>query len=318
MRILLTGASGCIGHYLAEALIQETEDELFLLVRNPGKLTLEFSRPGIHILQGDLREIDRFAEILGTINVAILAATAWGGTREVFDTNVTATWRLIQLLDPKICQQIIYFSTASILDVAHRLLPQAGEIGTDYIRSKYLCYQKLQQVEGLAIATLFPTLVLGGDDRKPKSHLTAGLPDVVKWVDLLRWFRADGSFHYIHARDIAAIALHFLRSSPIQGDFILGNDRTTVNDLVEAICAYRGKRIYLRIPLSFALANVFIVLFRIQMAAWDRFCLRTRHFSHQHPVNPASFGLPQYCPTLFEAFCLCGVEEMSGKGDKKG
>ncbi|NET54014.1 MAG: NmrA family NAD(P)-binding protein [Merismopedia sp. SIO2A8] len=37
-RILITGASGCIGQYITEALVQETEYELFLLVRNPLKL----------------------------------------------------------------------------------------------------------------------------------------------------------------------------------------------------------------------------------------------------------------------------------------
>ncbi|MEO1184834.1 MAG: NAD(P)-dependent oxidoreductase, partial [Cyanobacteria bacterium J06636_27] len=30
-RILVTGASGCIGHYISELLIQETQHELYLL-----------------------------------------------------------------------------------------------------------------------------------------------------------------------------------------------------------------------------------------------------------------------------------------------
>ena len=61
-RILVTGASGCIGHYLSEALIQETEHELYLLVRNPNKLQLDTqSRPGITVLQGDMGQIGQFA-----------------------------------------------------------------------------------------------------------------------------------------------------------------------------------------------------------------------------------------------------------------
>ncbi|XTZ12966.1 MAG: SDR family oxidoreductase, partial [cyanobacterium endosymbiont of Rhopalodia inflata] len=47
-RIFLTGASGCIGHYMTEALIQETAHELFLLVRNPEKLQVDYkARPNI-------------------------------------------------------------------------------------------------------------------------------------------------------------------------------------------------------------------------------------------------------------------------------
>ncbi|MDE5120331.1 MAG: SDR family oxidoreductase, partial [Trichodesmium sp. St19_bin1] len=37
-RIFITGASGCIGHYIVEFLIQNTHHELYLLVRNPDKL----------------------------------------------------------------------------------------------------------------------------------------------------------------------------------------------------------------------------------------------------------------------------------------
>ena len=89
-KIFVTGASGCIGHYMAETLIQETNHELYLLVRNPEKLKFDWkARPGINIIQGDMRDIDRHAELLQTMNVAIVAATAWGGTQEVFDVNVT-------------------------------------------------------------------------------------------------------------------------------------------------------------------------------------------------------------------------------------
>jgi len=180
-RIFLTGASGCIGHYIAEALIQETEHELYLLVRNPDKLGFDYeSRPGITILQADLRQIERFSALLKTMDVAILAATAWGGQQESFDINVVKTIRLMDLLDPSVCQQVIYFSTASVLDRNNKLLKEAGQLGTDYIRSKYNC---LMQLSKLAIApritTLFPTLVLGGDANKPYSHISAGIRDVV-------------------------------------------------------------------------------------------------------------------------------------------
>ena len=162
-RIFLTGASGCIGHYIAEALIQETEHELYLLVRNPDKLGFDYeARPGVTILRADLRQIERFADLLKTMDTAILAATAWGGSQEAFDINVVKTIRLMDLLDPALCEQVIYFSTASVLDQNNQLLKQARQLGTDYIRSKYDCLVRLSK---LAIApkftTVFPTLVLG-------------------------------------------------------------------------------------------------------------------------------------------------------------
>ncbi|MCY7393159.1 MAG: NAD(P)-dependent oxidoreductase, partial [Leptolyngbyaceae cyanobacterium CAN_BIN12] len=133
-RIFVTGASGCIGHYIVETLIQETNHDLFLLVRNPDKLKIDYTvRPGITVLQGNMREIEQFSDLLKTIDCAILIATAWGGPEEVYDINVVKTIRLLNLLDPEICQLVFYFSTASILDRNNQPLKEAGEVGTDYI-----------------------------------------------------------------------------------------------------------------------------------------------------------------------------------------
>lgn len=323
-RIFLTGASGCIGHYITEALIQETEHELYLLVRNPDKLGFDYeARPGITVLQGDLLQIERFGNLLKTMDVAILAATAWGGQQETFDVNVTKTTRLMELLNPAVCEQVIYFSTASVLDHNHQLLKEAGQLGTDYIRSKYDC---LGRSSKLAIApkitTLFPTLVLGGGANKPYSHLSSGIADVVKWVDLIRWFKGDGSFHFIHGRDIAQV-VRYLVDHPFAAydltaetdatptnRLVLGNQQVTVNQAIEEVCAYLDRKIYFRIPLSIWLANILIVLFRIQMASWDRFCLNYRHFTYQNPVNPGTFGLPTYCATFTDVLKISGIPEL--------
>lgn len=310
-RILVTGASGCIGHYLTEALIQGTEHELYLLVRNPKKLQVDTQyRPGVNVLQGDMREIGQFTELLKTIDTAVLTATAWGG-EDVFDINVSKTHELLNLLAPDICQQVIYFSTASVLDYHNKLLKEAGEIGTDYIRSKYECLSKLSK---LAIAPqttiLFPTLVLGGDAQKPYSHATSGLPEVTKWISLIRFFQADGSFHFIHARDIAQVVRYLIDHPPDNKQsrqFILGQERLTANQAVEEVCAYLNKKIYFRIPLSLSLANLLIVLFQIQVAAWDRFCIRYKHFTYENPVNPAKLGLPNYCATISDVLKISGI-----------
>lgn len=314
MRIFLTGASGCIGHYLAEALIQETKHELFLLVRNPNKLKFDYkARPGITILQGNLQEIEKYSELLKTIEVAILAATSWGGAVESFEINVLKTICLIELLDPKICEQVIYFSTASILDSNNNLLKEAGEIGTDYIRTKYECYSRLSKLAlASKITKVFPTLVFGGDENKPYSHIAAGLPDVVKWIGLIRWFKADGSFHFIHARDIAQVIKYLVDCPPSETSsrqFILGYQPTTVNEAIEEICAYFNKRIYFRIPLYVWLANFFIAVFRVQMAAWDRFLLNNRHSTYQNITSPESFGLTNYCSTVTDILKTRGISQ---------
>jgi len=314
-RILITGASGSIGHYVTEALIQETDLELYLLVRNPSKLRLNTqSRPGITVLPGDMRDITQFADLLKTIDVAVLAASEWGGPG-AFDINVTKPLELLSLLDPATCQQVIYFSTASILDRHHQPLKEAGELGTYYIRSKYDC---LQRLPGLAIAPritiLFPTLVVGGDAEKPYSYFSDALPKVAKWMNLIRFLSLDGSFHFIHGRDIAQV-VRYLIDHPATGreprSFVLGQEPLTVDQAVEEICAYLDKKIYFRIPVPLLLAKLVLILSQSRITAsdraWDRFCLSYRQCGYAHPTNPASFGLPNYCATLTDVLQLSGI-----------
>jgi len=319
-RILVTGASGCVGHYIADTLIQQTPHELFLLVRDPQKLRVDCeSRPGVNVLQGNMHDIERFSNLLKTIDVAVLTAAVWGGTAEVFDINVVKTIRLMNLLDPEICEQVIYFSTASILDHDLQPLKQAREIGTDYIRSKYDCHQRLAKLAiAPQITTVFPTLVFGGDDTKPYSHLSAGLPDLPKWINLARFFKVEGSFHFIHGHDIAQVIAYLIEHPPDidqPRELVLGGRPVTANQAIAAVCAYLGKRIYLRFPLPKPLIDLFIALFRVQMAAWDRFCLNYRQFTYRDAVSPETYSLPMRCPTIADLLNERGIiPRRLGKG----
>jgi nucleoside-diphosphate-sugar epimerase len=312
MRIFITGASGCIGHYLVETLIQNTDHELFLLMRNPAKLKVPVDqRSGVHVLTGDMRSVEQFADLLKTMDTAILVATSWGDPQESYEINVEKTLALMALLDPQRCQQVIYFSTASILDRDNTPLKEAGEIGTDYVRTKYICHDKLKD---LAIApnitTVFPTLVFGGSDSKPYSHISGGLPEVAKYIGVIRFLSADGSFHFIHAQDIAEVVRHLVDHPPGPQDsreIVIGNPVKTADQVVSDISQYFGKRQYFRIPLSLGLAKAIIKIFNIRMADWDRFCMNYRHFTYQNPVTPSTFGLKDNYPTVIDVIRSAGV-----------
>ncbi|MEM9149213.1 MAG: NAD(P)-dependent oxidoreductase [Cyanobacteria bacterium P01_F01_bin.3] len=312
MRIFITGASGCIGHYLVETLIKNTDHELFLMMRNPAKLQIPTdTRPGVHVLTGDLRKIAQFADLLKTMDAAILVATSWGDPQESYEINVEKTLETINLLDPERCKQVIYFSTASILDRDNTPLKEAGEIGTDYVRTKYICHEKLKDLEiAPHITTVFPTLVFGGSENKPYSHISGGLPEIAKYIGIIRFISADGSLHYIHAKDIADVVRYLIDNPPGPEDpreIVIGNPSKTADEVVEEVSQYMGKNIFFRIPLSIGLANAIIKTFNIRMADWDRFCMDYRHFTYQNPVTPSSFGLEDNYPTLADVFRSAGV-----------
>ena len=318
-RIFITGASGCIGHYIVESLIKHTDHHLYLLVRNPDKLQFEWENcDRITVLTGNLRNIQEHSELLlKEINIAILAATSWGGAIEAYDINVVKTLALLKMLNPNICEQVLYFSTASVLDRNNQLLPEANQFGTDYIRTKYQCLSGLSKLEiADRITVLFPTLVFGGDPTKPYSHLTSGLPEVIKWIDLIRCFKVDGSFHFVHGQDIAQIVTYLIQNPQavtIEDEaqtikyLVLGNQKITANDAIAQICQYFNKRLYFRIPLYIWLINIFVKLFRIQMDSWSYFSLNYRHFTHQKTITPASFGLTNYCSTIGDVLKISGL-----------
>jgi nucleoside-diphosphate-sugar epimerase len=309
-RILITGASGCIGHYLCETFIQHTNDELFLVLRNPQKLSVPIdTRSGIHIVQADLRNLEPLRDLLATIHCAVLVATGWGD----LELDITKTLELIQMLDPKICQQVVYFSTASILGRDEQVLPEAKSLGTEYVKAKALCYEKLMAMElAFPVFTVFPTLVVGGESdalgvhRIPYSHFASGLPEVLKWSGLVRFLTIDGSFHFIHAQDIATVVLQLVQHPELAPSqkLVLGNEAIAAQEAIATLCTFAKKRIYFQLDLKPWLVNVLIRLFNIRMGDWDYFCLRYRHFQYANPISPKVFDQPNHCQTFKDVLRL--------------
>jgi len=312
-RILITGASGCVGQYITRWLLQNSDAELLLWLRDPSKLTaVPADHPRIRLLVGDLRDTDRFAAELATVQRVIHTATAWGDPERAIQVNVVAVKRMLDLLDPAVVEQIIYFSTASILDRHLSPLPEALAYGTEYIQTKARCLQDLEQHPYAAkTIAVFPTLVFGGrldgTSPFPTSYLTEGLGEASRWLWLARWLRADASFHFIHAEDIAricgqfAINPHTPNREPGQGPLrriVMGQPALSVNDAVASLCRWRGVWRTPGIPLLPWLIEFLIRVLPIEVNAWDRFSIRQRHFIHDPASTPERFGGISHAPNL--------------------
>ena len=335
-RILITGAAGCVGQYISEQLYTQTDAQLLLHLRDPGKLTaVPADDPRITLLVGDLRDLEPHAATIATATRVIHTATAWGDPERAHQVNVVAVKQLLALLNPAVIEQITYFSTASILDENLRLLPQAAEFGTEYIQTKALCLQQLE-AHPLAdrIVAVFPTLVFGGrigeagrthgGDHHPTSYLTAGLAEAVRWLPLAKWLRADGSFHFIHAADIAAVCVHLAttphRANPESGQgpvrrLVLGQQRLTLNQTLRRLSHWRrGWYPPLGVPLKGWLIDALIRLLRLEITPWDLFSIQQRHFVHDPVSPPERFGLVSHAPTLEAVFETAGVPRRGSLG----
>ncbi|MBW0167948.1 MAG: NAD(P)-dependent oxidoreductase [Vulcanococcus sp.] len=322
-RILITGASGCVGQHIAEQLLRETDAQLLLWLRDPAKLTaVPADHPRITLLVGDLRDPDPHRAAIASATRIIHTATAWGDPERAQQVNVVAVKQMLAATNPAVLEQVVYFSTASILNRDLELLPEAMAYGTEYIQTKALCLQQLEQ-HPLAerIVAVFPTLVFGGRvDRGgpfPTSYLTEGLQEGARWLWLAKWLRADASFHFIHAADIARVCVHLATNphqpnpEPGQGAvrrLVLGQPAVTVNDTVKRLCRWRRSWLPpVGVDLQGWLIEGLIKLLRIEVNAWDRFSIRQRHFVHEPISPPERFGLVSHAPTLEAVFEDAGL-----------
>jgi nucleoside-diphosphate-sugar epimerase len=322
-RILITGASGCVGQHIAHLLLQESNAELLLLLRDPAKLTaVPADHPRITMLVGDLRDLTPLAGAIATATRIVHTATAWGDPERAMAVNVMAVKQLLAFTSPEWLEQVLYFSTASVLDRQLQLLPEARSEGTEYIQTKALCLEQLEE-HPLAdrIVALFPTLVFGGrvdgSGPFPTSYLTAGLAEASRLRWLAKWLRVDASFHFIHAADIARVCLHLLstpqNANPEAGQgrvrrLVLGQPAVDVNHTVQRLVRWCGGWMP---PAGIAiqpwLVELLIRLLRLEVTAWDRFSIRQRHFVHEPTSAPERFGLVSHAPSLEAVFSDAGL-----------
>jgi nucleoside-diphosphate-sugar epimerase len=322
-RILITGASGCVGQHIADLLLRQSNAELLLLLRDPAKLTaVPHDHPRVTLLVGDLRDLTPHAGAIASATRIVHTATAWGDPERAMAVNVEAVKQLLAFTSPEWLEQVLYFSTASVLDRQLQLLPEALTEGTEYIQTKALCLQHLEE-HPLAerIVAIFPTLVFGGrvdgSGPFPTSYLTAGLGEACQWLWLAKWLRVDASFHFIHAADIARVCLHLL-STPQQPNperhqgrvrrLVLGQPALTVNDTVRRLARWRHSWIPpLGIAITPWLVDVLIRLLRLEVTAWDRFSIQQRHFVHEPISPPERFGLVSHAANLEAVFEDAGL-----------
>lgn len=312
MRILVTGGTGCVGYYLVQSLLAGGHD-LVLVARSPMKLPPDVrDHPRVQLVVADMRDLASIQPAMTGVQAAVLIATAWGGPEAeavIRDANLALTDALIAAG----CGHIAYFATASVLDRDGSLLPQAADLGTEYVRAKFGLVQAMQTRASAAtrISGLFPTLVFGGipdSDFAPLSHFARLLLQVRRYLWLVRFLSADAQLHMIHAADIATVTRAVLEGGAgAGGRVILGNPATSADDLVRDACRYFGKRRLVVLPLRRAMAEAIIKLFRIQLSPWDRYCMEHPDQSYASAVNPAAYGLPVVMPTLGAGFETLGV-----------
>lgn len=299
-RIFITGASGCIGHYVIDHWKERPEFQLHLLVRDVAKLKFspdDYPNLTVHI--GDMDTINAHQAIIHECDYLVHIATNWDNSPTAVRINVDRTLEMLSYLNPERLKRIIYFSTASILGADSQPTPAAEQFGTGYVRSKYLAWQSLQ-AHALAekIFTLFPTLVFGGDKCHPWSHISSGIRDQHPRLRWLRWIYAASGFHFMHARDIAMMVdICLVHPDLKKHNFPIGFAPISGKQAIASLCAAFRIPVWFQIPIPTRFIFWLAKKMRIQIHSWDEYCIKNPFFIYD-VVNPTSFARPAAFPTL--------------------
>ena len=256
----------------------------------------------------DIRQVNKYKREISQINFLIHTATAWGDPQRAYEVNIKAFEEMLEMLNIEKLEKIIYFSTASILDKNNELMKESLIYGTEYIKTKYECFDKLKEgVFADKIFAIFPTLVFGGTlgqkSRYPASYLTSGLKEINKWLWLARFLKLDSKFHFIHANDIAQICgflIENYKENQYRGfrKFVLGQRFISIDDAINILLKRNQMKRYFAIPLTKNILKILLRILPIQTTPWDSFSIKKYDFNHVPITNPETFKLKSHAKSL--------------------
>ncbi len=313
--LLITGSNGCVGQYLIDWFLKNTRFRLYLMVRDKNKLPLSIQKnKRIKLLICDIRECNRFSKEISQINFLIHTATAWGDPKRAYEVNIKAFEELLAMFEKNKLEKIIYFSTASILNEKTELMRESLTYGTEYIQTKYKCFERLKK-STFAEKTfaVFPTLVFGGTLKKrskyPVSYLTSGLKEINKWLWLARFLKLNSKFHFIHANDIAKICGFLIKNHKKDNykgfkKFVLGQNYISIDDAINILLKRNRMNRYFSIPLTKKIMKILLRVLPIQTTPWDSFSIKKYDFNHVPITNPETFNLKSHAKSLQDVLRL--------------
>jgi len=285
-KLFATGMGGCVGHYLFDELRKRDDLDLSFLIRSPEKVKYDLS--DVNVIKDEFKNIKKYAHIIKESDYVIHLLADWGGE----DGNYLHTLEMLDCVDPEKVRKILYFSTASILGKNNLPAKEALACGTPYIRGKYKMHEELVKMPHyLKTIVLYPTWVLGGDERHPYSHATMAIKQASAWIRLIRLFSIDIKFHFMHSRDIALTSAHILDCDIKNGEFVLGNPAITSDEFIKAVCnALKVKDNGFKIKIPVELVRKTAALFGKKLSGWDNYCIDNRNVTYK-TIAPGTFGI---------------------------
>ena len=206
MKILVTGATGFLGHHLVKRLVTEGYDVRVMKEKDASMELLKGLK--IEVFEGDIRDFEAVKKAVSGCEVVFHLAgliSYWGRQDTLqFEINVKGTENIVKACLEEKVQRLIYTSsTAAIGFEAGKLANEEtkfnlGTLGIAYCDTKYLTEKEVQKAvkEGLDAVIVCPGSMYGpGDIRRIKE-------DPVFPKGIFSLFYVDGGLGVVDVEDV--------------------------------------------------------------------------------------------------------------------
>ena len=227
--LLLTGGTGFVGYYLAHALAAAGRPFAALVRPTSDTRQLRELGPCCTLVEGDLLDplslFDALEGVTTVVHAAALVSFADQREDEMLAVNGTGTANLVNMMLQAGTRRLVHLSSVAVLNRVDG--GKAVTVGdrwplkrppTAYARSKFAAEREIWrgQAEGLSVAALYPTTILGAGDWKG-----ANTPGLWKRVDEGLRIHPRGSAGFVDVRDVARAALTVLDRNIDRERFLL-------------------------------------------------------------------------------------------------
>ncbi len=258
--ILVTGATGFIGNYVARLLAGRGE-RLRLLVR-PQSDRRPLRDLDAEVIEGDLRDqIALERAVQGCLAVYHVAAcyTLWSRSpREIYDINVGGTMALLAAARWAGVERFVYTSTVGTIaphpdgtPITEATASRSTHVVGHYKRSKLLAERAALSAaaDGMPVVIVNPTAPIGARDFKPtptgkivKDFLSGRLPAYV-----------STGLNLVDVHDVARGHLLAAERGVPGERYLLGAENLTMREILQALAAASGRKASrIRIPYAVA------------------------------------------------------------------
>ena len=251
MTILVTGATGFLGSAVVRALLGRGE-AVRVLVRPTNNDRRNIDGLDVEIAEGNLNDPPSLRDALRGCRALYHTAAdyrLWArDPREIYETNVAATGRLLRMACDEGVERIVYTSSVATLgrEPSGRPADENTPVTIDdmtghYKRSKFMAEEDVKRLvreDGIPVVIVNPSTIIGPRDIRPtptgrvvEEAARGKIPAFV-----------DTGLNIVHVDDVAEGHLQAFERGEIGERYVLGGEDMMLREFLAEIATLVGRR----------------------------------------------------------------------------